>query len=146
MTACLGKDGFQSAFAKDENETARASVALGFSFPCSKISIICLIGVMPQMGSFENGKLYAIAPTNLLSMKTGEPDMPANTPVLSTLGPESLAMMVDCRGPVKPDKTPKISKLKSSGSLPAKTVRATPFIPGFKSSSGKSAMFGIAAL
>src|SRR5262249_26251239 len=146
VTAGFGRAGFQFVLAKDVNETGRAWVVPGLFLPCSNISIICLIGVMPQMGSFENGKLYAIAPTNLLSMKTGEPDMPANTPVLSTLGPESLAMMVDCRGPVKPDKTPKISKLKSSGSLPAKTVRATPFIPGFKSSSGKSAMFGIAAL
>src|SRR5262245_34728589 len=139
MTACLGKDGFQSALAKDEKDTARASVALGFSFPCSKMSIICLIGVMPQIGSFEKGKLYAIAPTNLLSMKTGEPDMPAKTPVRSTFGPLSLAMIVDCRGPVKPLSTPRISRLNSCGSVPEKTVRATPFIPGFRSSSAKSA-------
>ena len=112
----------------------------GLSFPCSKISIICLMGVMPQIGSFENGKLYAMAPTRRSSMNTGEPDMPANTPVRSTPGPLSFARMVDWRGPVNPGRTPKISSVNSCGSLPAKTVRATPFNPGFTSSKEKSAV------
>src|SRR6266404_9485788 len=93
--ACLGSDGFQLALAIDVNETARASVLLGPGFPCSKISIICWMGVIPQIASFENGKLYAMAPTSLLSIKTGEPDMPANTPVLSTFAPLSFAIIVD---------------------------------------------------
>src|SRR5213079_2776658 len=98
LTGCFGNDDFQSALASDENETVRASPVRGFSFTRSKISIICLIGVMPQIGSLANGKLYAIAPTSRLSMKTGEPDIPANTPVLATFGPASRAMIVDCRG------------------------------------------------
>src|ERR1051326_2940532 len=114
LTGCFGRDDFQSALARDENETGRASPLRGLSLPRSKMSIICLIGVMPQIGSLANGKLYAIAPTSLLSMKTGEPDIPANTPVLATFGPDNLAMIVDCRGPVKPSNTPRISSSKSS--------------------------------
>src|SRR5437764_9336199 len=68
-------------------------------------------------------------------MKTGEPDMPAKTLVLATFSPDNLAMIVDWRGPAKPFRTPRISIPNSSGSLPAKTVRAVPFIPGRKSSS-----------
>src|SRR5581483_1530220 len=136
---CLGKLGFQ-VLAVALNENARASLLFGFSLPCANMSIICLIGVMPQMASLANGKLYAIAPTSLLSMKTGEPDIPANTPVLSTSGPFSFAIMVDCRGPVNPSSTPKTSRLNSCGSVPEKTVRATPFIPGRRSSIAKSGM------
>src|SRR5436853_7483055 len=100
------------------------------------------MGVMPQIGSFENGKLYAMAPTKRSSINTGEPDMPANTPVRSTPGPLSFARMVDCRGPVNPGRTPRISSVNSCGSLPAKTVRATPFNPGFTSSREKNAVLG----
>ena len=39
-----------------------------FSVPLLKRSIICLIGVIPAIGSFENGKLKAMAPTILLSI------------------------------------------------------------------------------
>src|SRR3954470_19250446 len=84
LTGCFGSEAFQSVLAKDENETTRASPVRVFSLPRSKISIICLIGVMPQIGSFAKGKLYAMAPTSLLSMKTGDPDIPAKTPVLAT--------------------------------------------------------------
>src|SRR6266508_5099935 len=70
-------------------------------------------------------------------MKTGEPDMPAKTPVRSTFLPLSFAMIVDCRGPVKPGTTPIISMPNSSGALPAKTVRATPFMPGRMSSTDR---------
>ena len=72
--------------------------------------------------------------------------MPANTPVLSTLAPVSLAIIIDCFGPLKPGKTPSISRPNSSGSLPVKTVRATPFIPERKSSRGKSAVAVAGAL
>src|SRR5258708_37285186 len=75
-------------------------------------------------------------------MNTGETDMPANTLVRSTFGPLSFAIMVDCRGPVKPGSTPRISTPNSCGSLPENTVRATPFIPGRKSSSGNRAATG----
>ena len=75
-------------------------------------------------------------------MNTGEPDMPANTLVRSTFGPLSFAIMVDCRGPVKPGSTPRISTPNSCASLPENTVRATPFIPGRKSSSGNKAAAG----
>src|SRR4030095_13451334 len=95
LTGCLGSDAFQSALASDENDTTRASVARGFSLPRSKMSIICLMVVMPQIGSFAKGKLYAIAPTSLLSMNTGDPDIPAKTPVRATFEPDSRAMMVD---------------------------------------------------
>src|SRR5437667_9452191 len=81
-----------------------------------------------------------MAPTNRSSMNTGEPDMPANTPVRSTPGPLSFARMVDWRGPVNPGRTPRISSVNSCGSLPAKTVRATPFNPGFTSPREKNAV------
>ena len=104
--------------------------------PLSAIFSISSIGVMPQIGSFANGKLKAIAPTSLPSMKTGEPDMPAKTLVRSTCAPDKRAMMTDCRGAGKPGSTPRTSTPNSCGSLPEKTVRATPFCPGFTSSSG----------
>jgi hypothetical protein len=91
----LGSDDFHSVLARDENDITRASVVRGFSLPRSKMSIICLIGVMPQIGSFAKGKLYAMAPTNLLSMNTGDPDIPAKTPVRATFVPDRRAMMVD---------------------------------------------------
>src|SRR5262245_39871651 len=47
------------------------------SLPRSKFSIMYLIGVIPAMGSFENGKVKATAPTNLPSMYTGLPLIPA---------------------------------------------------------------------
>ena len=76
-------------------------------------------------------------------MNTGEPDIPANTLVLSTFAPLNRAMIVDCLGPVKPGNTPRISTPNSCGSLPANTVLATPFIPGRRSSSGKRAAFAL---
>jgi hypothetical protein len=57
VKAGFGNRGFHSALASSVKDTARASLRFSRSFPCSKISIICLIGVMPQIGSFENGKL-----------------------------------------------------------------------------------------
>jgi len=45
--------------------------------------------------------------------------------------------MADLCGPGKPGSTPSTSTPNSSGSVPAKTVRAMPFIPGRKSSTGK---------
>src|SRR5260370_16039995 len=78
--AVFGNVGFHSADASWPKETARGSFSpFGFSPPCSKFSTISLIGVMPQIGSLENGKLYAIAPTRRPSMNTGEPDIPAKT-------------------------------------------------------------------
>src|ERR1051326_2107014 len=65
--------------------------------------------------------------------------MPAKTPVRSTSGPLSFAMMADWRGPGKPGSTPRISTPNSCASLPLKTVRAVPFMPGRRSSSGKIA-------
>src|SRR6185369_4482376 len=67
-TAGFGRVGFQSVLASCANETERGSVGLMFSGPLLKRSIICLIGVMPAIGSFEKGKLNAIAPTILPSM------------------------------------------------------------------------------
>ena len=49
--------------------------------------------------------------------------------VRSAFAPLKRPMMTSCFGPVKPGTTPKISTLKSSGSLPRKTVRAVPRIP-----------------
>src|SRR6185369_8134503 len=130
-TAGLGRFGFHSVAANCENETGRGSLGLfSFSDPLLKRSIICLMGVMPAIGSFENGKLNAMAPTSLPSIKTGEPDIPANTPVLSTFEPDNLAMMADCRGPGNPGSTPSTSTPNSSASVPLKTVLAVPFIPG----------------
>ena len=73
-------------------------------------------------------------------MKTGEPDMPAKTPVRSTFDPLSRPIIVDWRAPGNPGNTPRISTPNSSVSLPAKTVRATPFIPARTSSSGSKRM------
>src|ERR1700752_1816401 len=141
-TAGFGRLGFQSVPASCENETTRGSFGLTFS-PLLKSSTICLMGVMPAIGSFENGKLKAIAPTIFPSMYTGEPDMPANTPVFSTFPPVSLAMIADWRGPGNPGSTPRTSTPNSSLSEPLKTVLAIPFIPGRTSLSGKSAgVFG----
>jgi hypothetical protein len=67
-TAGFGRFGFQSVPASCENETTRGSLGLMFSEPLLNRSIICLIGVIPAIGSFENGKLKAIAPTILPSM------------------------------------------------------------------------------
>src|SRR5689334_23946896 len=67
-TADFGRFGFQSVPASCEHETTRGSLGLMFSDPLLKRSIICLIGVIPAIGSFENGKLKAIAPTILPSM------------------------------------------------------------------------------
>src|SRR6476660_4424623 len=114
-TAGLGRFGFQSVPASCANETTRGSFGLRPSDPLLKSSTICLIGVIPAIGSFENGKLKAIAPTILPSMNTGEPDMPPNTPVLSALAPVNRAMIADCRGPGNPGKTPRISTPNSSG-------------------------------
>src|SRR6185369_2404970 len=116
-TAGFGKFGFQSVAASCEKETARGSFGFSFWFsdPLLNRSIICLIGVIPAIGSFENGKLKAIAPTSLPSMNTGEPDMPPNTPVLSALAPLNRAIIDDCLGPGNPGKTPRISTPKSSG-------------------------------
>src|ERR1051325_10516861 len=84
-TAGFGRFGFQSVPASCENETTRGSFGLRPSDPLLKSSTICLIGVIPAIGSFENGKLKAIAPTIFPSMYTGEPDIPAKTPVRATL-------------------------------------------------------------
>src|ERR1041385_9323024 len=138
-TAGFGRFGFQSVPASCEKETTRGSFGLRFSDPLLNRSIICLIGVIPAMGSFENGKLKAIAPTSLPSMNTGEPDMPPNTPVLSALAPVNRAMIADCLGPGNPGKTPRISTPNSSGCVPLKTVFAVPFMPGRISSSGNNA-------
>src|ERR1044072_3211171 len=140
-TAGLGTFGFQSVAASCEKETARGSFGLSvwFSDPLLNRSIICLIGVIPAMGSFENGKLKAIAPTSLPSMNTGGPDMPPKTPGLSALAPLNCAMIEDCLGPGNPGKTPRISTPKSSGCVPLKTVFAVPFMPGRISSSGNNA-------
>src|SRR6185295_2193808 len=110
-TAGFGKFGFQSVAANWENETERGSFGLLFWFsdPLLNRSIICLIGVIPAIGSFENGKLKAIAPTSLPSMNTGEPDIPPNTPVFSAFSPVNRAMIADCLGPGKPGRTPRIS-------------------------------------
>src|SRR6185369_1293252 len=114
-TAGFGRFGFQSVPASCENETTRGSFGLTFSEPLLNRSIICLIGVMPAIGSFEKGKLKAMAPTSLPSINTGEPDIPPNTPVLSTFSPVNRAMMADCLGPGNPGKTPRISTPNSSG-------------------------------
>src|SRR5688572_8624670 len=139
-TAGFGKAGFQSADASCANETGRGSFGLlfGFSDPLLKRSIICLMGVIPAIGSFEKGKLKAIAPTSLPSINTGDPDIPAKTSVFSALAPVSLAMMADWRGPGKPGSTPRTSTPKSSVSVPWKTVFAIPFIPGRTSSRAKN--------
>src|SRR6185369_14586666 len=72
--------------------------------------------------------------------------MPAKTPVRSTSGPLSFAMIADWRGPGKPGNTPRISTPNSCASLPLKTVRATPFMPGRRSSRAKiSGPVGLAA-
>src|SRR5688572_7196101 len=137
VTDCLGSTGFQSLDASSVKETGFGSLGLVVWFdPFSKISIICLIGVIPAIGSLEKGKLNAIAPTSRLSMYTGEPDIPPNTPVFATFGPVSRAIIADCRAPGKPGNTPRISIPNSSGSVPEKTVRAVPFIPGRTSSRG----------
>src|SRR5439155_20046195 len=47
---------------------------------------------------------------------------------------ERRAIIADWRGPGNPGKTPRISTPNSSGLVPEETVRATPFIPGRKSS------------
>src|ERR1041385_5211351 len=62
-TEGFGRFAFQSVEASWANETARGSDGRLFSFePFSKTSIICCMGVMPAIGSLENGKLNAIAP------------------------------------------------------------------------------------
>src|SRR6476620_2608483 len=70
VTDCFGRLGFQSVEANCAKENARGSLGPCrlSALPFSKRSIICLIGVMPAIGSLEKGKLNAIAPTNLLSM------------------------------------------------------------------------------
>src|SRR5688572_2403952 len=100
VTACLGRTGFQSLDASSVKETGFGSLGLVIWFdPFSKISIICLMGVIPAIGSFEKGKLNAMAPTSRLSMYTGEPDIPPITPVFATFGPVSRAIIADCRAP-----------------------------------------------
>src|ERR1043165_253909 len=85
-TAGFGRFGFQSVPASCENETTRGSFGLMFSDPLSKRSIICLIGVIPAIGSFEKGKLKAIAPTSLPSIQTGEPRSEEHTSELQSRG------------------------------------------------------------
>src|SRR4051794_24024053 len=60
-----GFSGDQTADANSANESAGGSLDAVFTGRVfSKIEIICSIGVIPQMASFEKGKLYEIAPTN----------------------------------------------------------------------------------
>src|SRR5687767_9469615 len=115
------------------------AVAFGASF-CAKIEIICSIGVIPQIGSLENGKLYEIAPSSLPLTYTGDPDIPAKTDVRSAPPPLILPTMRSCRGPIPPGTTPSISTLNSSASLPRKTVRATPRIPSRTSETDMKAL------
>ena len=63
-----GRSGDQTLEANCGNENARGSVAAAEGAFFSKIAIICSIGVMPQIASFENGKLYEMAPINRPSM------------------------------------------------------------------------------
>src|SRR6266542_3566208 len=71
--------------------------------------------------------------------------MPANTPVFSTFEPLNRAIMADWRGFGNPGNTPRISTPNSCVSDPEKTVRATPFIPGRKSSrANKRGSFALA--
>ena len=135
----FGKPGCQFVAASSANETARGSAGFDLSICfCSKIAIICSIGVMPQIGSFEKGKLYEIAPTSLPFIYTGEPDIPANTAVLSALPPLKRPTIRSCFGPTPPGNIPRISTLNSSGSLPRNTVRAVPRIPSLTSTSGRN--------
>ena len=96
-TVCFGRLGFHSVAANSVKETARGSGVPPTLRPAprSKSAIICLIGVMPAIGSLEKGKLKAIAPTSRPSMYTGEPDMPAKTPVFSAFAPLKRAMIAD---------------------------------------------------
>ena len=128
-----------SADASSANETTLGSRAR-FLFGCfsSKIAIICSIGVMPQIASFEKGKLYEIAPTSLPFTYTGEPDIPANTAVRSAPPPLIFPTMKSCFGPIPPGTTPSISTLNSSGSVPRKTVIAVPRMPSFTSERGRN--------
>src|SRR6266498_2688004 len=70
VKAGFGRVGFQSVEANCAKEIARGSLGLcvSFTLPFSKRSIICLMGVIPAIGSLEKGKLKAIAPTSRPSM------------------------------------------------------------------------------
>src|SRR6185369_8129317 len=67
-TVGFGRFGFQSVPASCANETGRGSFGVKFSEPLLKRSTICLMGVIPAIGSRENGKLNAMAPTILPSI------------------------------------------------------------------------------
>src|SRR6185312_11508014 len=96
------------------------------------------MGVMPQMASGENTlSRSAIAPTSLPSIYTGLPLIPPATLVCVAF-PVSLATTTSCFGPQALFHMPMISTGTGSGFMPEKTVQATPFIPGFRSFSGKS--------
>src|SRR5580765_1363890 len=105
--------------------------------PCSTVDAICSKGVMPQIGSLANGKLYEIAPTSLPSIYTGEPDIPAKTNVRSAFAPLRRPTIISCFGPIQFGITPSISTLNSSGFVPLNTVRAVPCIPSRSSETGK---------
>ena len=56
-TAGFGKVGFHSVAANCANDTALGSLDAASGLrSLFEISIICLIGVMPAIGSLENGK------------------------------------------------------------------------------------------
>jgi len=64
-----GRSGTQTPEASSENENDRGSLNEAFlGSVLSKIATICSMGVMPHIGSFEKGKLYEMAPTNLPSI------------------------------------------------------------------------------
>ncbi len=69
-------------------------------------------------------------------MKTGLPLMPAATPVSASGPPSSRARIRSRFGPWMFFRTPMIWTLKSLSSVPSKTVRPTPTMPGLTSLSG----------
>ena len=76
-----------------------------------------------------------MAPTIFPSMYTGDPDIPANTPVFSTFDPVNFAMIADCRVPEIPEHAENLDA-ELLRFEPLKTVLAVPFMPGRRSSSG----------